>query len=166
MARSDSYRLFPEGAGRWELISDRVMGGVSTGRLTLETSRGEPCLHLAGDVSLDNNGGFLQLATGLRPDGEPLDATPYRAVHLRVAGDDAPYGLHLRTSHLRRPWQSYRASFVAPRTQAVIELAFDTFVPHRTEQPLDPARLRRLGLISIGEARPVDLWVFEVALVR
>ena len=47
---------------RWEFISDQVMGGVSTGRVSLErdeTAR-QTVLHLRGSVSTKNNGGFIQ----------------------------------------------------------------------------------------------------------
>ena len=38
----------------WRLVTDRVMGGVSTGRVSFEEIQGRRCLCLSGDVSLDN----------------------------------------------------------------------------------------------------------------
>ena len=46
----------------WRLITDGVMGGVSSGTLKKDTIEGKPCLRLRGDVSLQNNGGFIQAA--------------------------------------------------------------------------------------------------------
>ena len=51
----------------WTMVSDRVMGGVSEGRLTYETVEGRPALRLTGDVRLENNGGFLQMARDMDP---------------------------------------------------------------------------------------------------
>ena len=33
-------------ASRWELITDQVMGGVSTGRVAIESDSGQTVLHL------------------------------------------------------------------------------------------------------------------------
>ena len=50
---------------RWQLVTDRVMGGVSDGTLVRETVSGRPALRMRGDVSLENNGGFVQMALDL-----------------------------------------------------------------------------------------------------
>jgi hypothetical protein len=41
----------------WRLITDNVMGGVSSGRLTMDAREGRLCLRLQGDVRLENSGG-------------------------------------------------------------------------------------------------------------
>ena len=46
-------------AVRWEFISDQVMGGVSTGNVSLEREGDQSILHLQGVVSTKNNGGFI-----------------------------------------------------------------------------------------------------------
>ncbi len=58
----------------WRRVADTVMGGVSSGRLQATVMEGRPCLRLTGRVSLDNDGGFLQMSLDLNPAGE-LDAT-------------------------------------------------------------------------------------------
>ena len=47
-------------AERWELITDRVMGGVSTGNVSFMTEKGTSYARMTGTVSLQNNGGFIQ----------------------------------------------------------------------------------------------------------
>ena len=49
----------------WRLISDGVMGGLSSGLLVLDEHRGKACLRMSGDVTTKNNGGFLQIALSL-----------------------------------------------------------------------------------------------------
>ena len=44
----------------WRGFTDRVMGGVSTGMSKIETIDGRLALHLTGDVSTKNNGGFIR----------------------------------------------------------------------------------------------------------
>jgi hypothetical protein len=53
----------------WRFVTDQVMGGVSSGRIAFAEIQGRHCLCLHGDVSLDNKGGFIQLALDLAPAG-------------------------------------------------------------------------------------------------
>jgi len=137
---------------RWELLTDTVMGGVSAGRLTAVEIDGRAALLLEGEVRLDNNGGFIQMAFDLEPDGGPVDAAGWTGLELDVHGNDQVYAVHLRTMAVSRPWQSYRQSFVARPTWQTLQLPFDSFEPHRLETPFDPASLRRIGLVAIGRA--------------
>lgn len=81
-------------------------------------------------------------------------------------GNGEHYGVHLRTNACVRPWQSYRAGFVAAPEWREIRLPFETFEPHRLAQPLDIAALRRIGLVAIGRAFNADLAVSLVAFYR
>ena len=141
--RRDSRTSHP--ANPWEAISDRVMGGVSHAHLLYEIYLGRPCLRLYGDVRLDNNGGFVQMARGLQPEAWTIDVRDYTGLRLVVLGNGERYSAHLRTTDLTRPWQSYRASFTAQRKWHEVQLPFSSFSPHRTESPLNLARLRRLS---------------------
>ncbi|MEM7023135.1 MAG: CIA30 family protein [Pseudomonadota bacterium] len=144
---------------RWQLVTDQVMGGVSKGTLYRETVEGRPALCMRGDVSLENNGGFVQMALDLAPDGGVMDACEWRGIELDVMGNDEEYGFHLRTDAVQRPWQSYRQSFRAEPSWRTIQLAFIDFAPHRIDVPLDVRRLRRMGLVAIGRAFAADLAV-------
>lgn len=152
----------------WAVVSDAVMGGVSSGTMSAETIDNRPALRLRGQVRLDNNGGFLQLAADLAPQGGVLDTRGWDGVQLLLRGDGAEYGVHLRSTDLSRPWQSYRAQVTAPATWQMHRLAFAQFAPHRTDTPLDPARLRRIGIVAIGRERVADialggLWLWRAA---
>jgi len=56
-----------------------------------------------GDVSLENNGDFVQIALDLAPDSNTFDASAWTGLQLDVFGNDEEYGVHLRTSDLTRP---------------------------------------------------------------
>ena len=141
----------------WQIFTDQVMGGVSTGTMSREVVGGRPAIRLRGDVRLENNGGFVQMALDLSPDSGVVDASAWSGIELDLYGDDQDYGMHLRTSDLTRPWQSYRQSFRALPEWQTIRLSFAGFSAHRTEIPLDLRRLRRLGLVAIGRAFAADL---------
>ncbi|MGB5440164.1 MAG: CIA30 family protein [Gammaproteobacteria bacterium] len=147
----------------WRPVTDTVMGGVSSGQLTLDNIEGRACLHLRGDVRLENNGGFVQAALDLKGK-TPLDATAYRGVQLEVYGNNEVYNLHLRSADIRMPWQSYRASFTAPAGWHTVRLPFTGFEGHRISAPLDLEQLERIGIVAIGRAFRADLCISGLAL--
>ncbi|MGD2113082.1 MAG: CIA30 family protein [Gammaproteobacteria bacterium] len=149
----------------WRLVTDGVMGGVSSGQLTPDTLGGKPCLRLRGTVSLDNNGGFIQAALDLG-DTPATDATDFLGVTLEVYGNDETYNVHLRTTDLFLPWQAYRASFQTQTGWQTVHLPFSEFSGYRTRTALDTGRLKRLGIVAIGRVFEADLCVAGVALYR
>ena len=151
---------------RWRGVSDRVMGGISEAEVVHAVFDGRPCLHLTGDVRLENNGGFIQAALDLSRSGDTLDASGYEGLRLVVRGNGERYGVHLRTPDNRRPWQSYRAAFTAGAHWQTIDIPFTAFEPYRLVKPLDTARLRRIGLVAIGRAFHADLAISELGLNR
>ena len=146
----------------WEMIADRVMGGVSNGTMRREAVRGREAIHLQGDVSLENNGGFLQIALDLAPwvlhRCAPMDRNRDRR-HWQHES----YNLHLRTADVIRPWQSYRQSFVAKPEWQTVRLPFAGFKAHRIDAPLDLRTLRRIGIVAIGRAFHADIAIAAFA---
>jgi hypothetical protein len=147
----------------WRAVTDTVMGGVSAGRLRPDRVEGRPCLRLTGEVSLENDGGFVQASLDLDRNG-PLDARAHAGVELEVYGNGETYNLHLRTADTRIVWQSYRASFAATPTWQTLRLPFTAFLPHRIDVPLDLSALRRIGLVAIGREMTVDLCLARLSL--
>lgn len=150
----------------WRSFSDRVMGGVSREQASLTTIEGRRCLRLQGEVRLENNGGFVQVALGLDARGAPLDAQGFSGVRLLVWGNGEEYFVHLRTRDTRLPWQLYRAPFVAQPAWQSVDLPFNAFRPERLTQPLDRRALTRLGVVAYGRRFLADVAVARVALYR
>ncbi len=145
----------------WEYVADTVMGGVSTGAVTREDVAGRAAARLTGRVSLDKNGGFIQMAFDL-DGGDVVDGSGFAGVEMAVYGNGAAYELRLRTAQLSRPWQSFRAEFDAPPQWQTLHLPWTAFEPHRTDEALDPAQLRRMGVLAIGSEMEADISVASI----
>jgi hypothetical protein len=150
---------------KWQLFTDLVMGGVSDGTMVREMVAGRPAIRMRGDVSLENNGGFVQIALDLAPDGRAVDVSAWSGLELDVFGNGEEYSVHLRTSDVARRWQSYRQSFRADPQWRTAYFRFEEFVPYRTDVPLKTQRLRRIGVVAIGRAFSADLAVGGVRLM-
>ena len=74
-----THELWPaDEALRWRLVTDTVMGGVSQGVLSRKTVAARDAVRMRGDVSTENNGGFIQIALNLADDGRSIDASNFR----------------------------------------------------------------------------------------
>ena len=149
----------------WEYVADTVMGGVSRGRAERKTVAGRTAMHLTGMVSLENNGGFVQMAFDLAG-GATFDASGFSGLSFDVLGNGARYDVRVRTDALTRPWQSFRAEFEAPTHWTTLNVAFGDLVPHRTKAIFDPARVRRIGILAVGREMQADIAVSSIRLYR
>jgi len=145
----------------WRLVTDRVMGGVSDATMQRHVVDGRNALCLSGTVSLENHGGFVQVNLDLTQNGL-VDASAFDGVRVVVRGNGATYNVHLKTASTRLPWQSYRAGLNAGAAWQEVRLPFAAFRPHRLVPALDPARLKRLGIVAIGEAMAADVCIAEI----
>lgn len=150
----------------WRVVTDKVMGGVSSAGMMFTRIAERPCLRLTGTVSLENNGGFVQASLDLAADGGSFDASPYAGIELDVYGNNESYNLHLRTADTWIVWQSYRAAFDAAPAWRTLRLPFSRFEPYRTGAPLDVHRLKRIGLVAIGREMQADLCLGRIAFYR
>lgn len=135
---------------KWEYVADNVMGGVSNGGIRRERHHGCESSILYGDVSLFNNGGFIQIACDLRSSPVLLEARKWIGLEMDVSGNGERYDIRLRTHQLTRPWQSFRTEFTALPEWQTLRIPFDTFTSHKTDAIFDQAQLRRIGILAIG----------------
>lgn len=166
MAKGDVFVVDDRSSGdlvatsgnKWRLITDGVMGGVSDGRLSVDTMENQSCLHLQGDVKLDNNGGFVQAALDLE-EAIPQNIRNYTGLMVSVYGNNEQYNVHLRTRENRLPWQSYRATFTAIPEWKKLYIPFKEFKPYRISKALNINLLKRVSIVAIGREFRADLCI-------
>ena len=106
------------------------------------------------------------MAFDLRPDGTGFDASDWDGVEIDICGNDARYDIRLRTDQLTKPWQSFRSDFTAARDWRRRRVAFDDLEAHKTDARIDPAQLRRIGILAIGREFQAEVAVAGVRLWR
>jgi len=126
----------------WEFVSDRVMGGISSGKMEFVNEDERSCMQMSGGVSLVNNGGFIQARKNLNPKGRSLDARRYAGIRLLVKGNAQQYAVHLRTAETRLQRQYYQAVFSTNGQWQEIKIPFTLFKPYSLRRPLTPEEER------------------------
>jgi hypothetical protein len=162
-SRSDRISSF---GTEWRMFTDRVMGGISTGEWDYDTIDGRRCVHLRGDVSLENQGGFVQVALPLTKEGQPFDASSYKGVRLWARGNGEAYHIHLRSSDSRRPWQYYGAKFVADGSWQMFDLPFSDFELENLRAELRSDKLVRIAIVAIKKEFKADIAVARLEFYR
>jgi len=150
----------------WRIFTDRVMGGRSTATSGYENIENRRCLRLQGSVSLENRGGFIQVALPLKRNGRLFDARDFKGIHLTVLGNGEQYHVHLRTSRTVLPWQYYWAAFKTGSHWQTIDIPFDQFRPESLKKVLNPQKLKRIAIVAIKKAFQADVAVSRLEFYR
>jgi len=80
---------------QWEMVNDAVMGGMSGGKLSLNTSGNGV---FSGHVSIKNNGGFSSIQCRLNP----IVVQDFNAFALRIKGDGSVFQLRIKHAQTDR----------------------------------------------------------------
>lgn len=159
-------RSIQKAGAKWEFISDRVMGGMSVGRIEYGRMDSRSCLHLVGSVVLQNNGGFIQARGTLGPRGRNFNAHAYKGIKLFIKGNHETYAVHLRTRDTRMPWQYYEAVFPTNGEWREIQVPFTQFKPNALRNPLNTKALTTLAVVAKGRRFEADLLVDNIAFYK
>ena len=145
------------GNERWEFISDQVMGGVSTGKMLFKNQDIDGYLHLTGNVSTKNQGGFIQARTSLKN----VLTNDITGIKIRAKGNDTKYYLHLRTNGTILPWHYYQAEFNVQENWSDISIPLINFKKSGgfLRNKIKPKSLKSIGIVAYGRDHIADLSV-------
>ena len=151
------------GNGKWCFVTDKVMGGLSEGSLEVKKEGNDYFYRMTGELSLENNGGFIQFRTKIK--NHPSDKS-FKGVRLRVRGNNHEYVVHLRTKYLLLPWQYYESAFQATDQWTTVELPFTSFKKSNFYQPTNVVSqdIKTIGIVAIGKkfSAQIDLASIEL----
>jgi hypothetical protein len=151
---------------QWQGFTDRVMGGVSTMNAGIAAGEDRTVLRMTGEVSLENNGGFVQVRLPLERDGALLDASAFEGVAITIRGTGPAFAIHLRTPRNNLPWSYYAAELPVDPEWRRVEIPFSRFQAEGMvfRSRLDPSRLRSIAVVAGKKAGPVDAEIHRIEL--
>ena len=129
------------GIDKWRIVNDGVMGGISKSNIYLNEANN---IIFAGNVSLENNGGFASVRMGF--DGTQLKGTSIFL--LRVKGDGNIYKFRL---NMNGSYANYSADFKTLKDQWMdIEIPIENFKPYYFGRSTRAPRLKVHKVNSLG----------------
>ena len=147
----------------WQYISDQTMGGISNGKATLEQDGEIFFARLTGNVSTENNGGFIQLRSGVSFSNSEKDGKNLRGVRLNVRGNGETYYIHIRTNESWSPSDYYSTTFIADSEWKMIDLPFNIFERRwSNDSSLDAKKIRSFGIVAYGRDYISDVSVSTI----
>ena len=148
----------------WEYIADDVMGGVSKGNVKFQGIEGGNIALLQGNVSTENNGGFIQIRRALRD----IDLHDAKSVKIIARGNDQVYFVFLRTTGTVLPWQYYSAEFKVTENFEEFILPIDKFKKSGLLMTgkVNPKNITSIGLVAFGRDHQAELHVKEVEFIN
>ena len=163
-AEEDLTFPFTADSGKyWQYVSDRVMGGVSDGKVTLEQDGEMYYARLTGNVSTRNNGGFIQLRSGVSFKNSEKDGKNLQGVRLNVRGNGETYEIHITTNDRVYRGDYYSATFKADSDWKMIDLPFNKFKRKRSNNAkLDAKNITRFGIVAYGREYVSDVSVSTI----
>jgi monofunctional biosynthetic peptidoglycan transglycosylase len=139
-----------ETSGKWRIVNDVVMGGVSKSNITLSA---DGFANFSGTLSPDNNGGFASVRASL----EEKELYDYSGVIIKAKGDGNIYNLRFRTNQ-NYDGVSYQAKFKSGKDEWIeFKIPFENFkptfrgrfVPNQPE--LESKNIRQIGILIADE---------------
>ena len=149
---------------QWRFVSDEVMGGRSSGSVAYAKKNGMHIALLSGNVTTENNGGFIQI----RKDLQNIDLKKARFLKITAKGNNQKYFIHLRTSWMMFPWQYYQTEFYVRRAFKEFNIPISQF--RRSDfllsKSITPKNIISIGLVAFGRDHQAKLYVKEVAFYK
>ena len=145
----------------WSFFTDGVMGGLSEGQAIISSEDNVSCYKMTGDVTTQNNGGFIQIRTAINP---VINANQYEGIYLKVKGNNKVYSIHIRTSLTLAPWQYYSYSFNLIDQWIEIKIPFSEFKKSNFYQPKSLAKqnINSIGLVAGFDNFYADICLAEI----
>ncbi len=145
----------------WAFFTDGVMGGLSEGKAIISNIDGKNCYHMTGNVTTENNGGFIQIRNQLKPS---ISTKEYEGVYLKVFGNKEDYSIHVRTALTMAPWQYYKFSFSTNNKWSEIKAPFSKFKKSNIYQPSDliGQKIKSIGLVAGFKNFSADICLSEI----
>ena len=132
----------------WTPFSDQVMGGISKVNFYELQEEDFSFYRLEGNVSTENNGGFIQFRSDVN-----FKKTDFSGIRIKARGNNEEYFLHIRTAATVLPWDYYGASFKVTADWQWIEIPFSNFKKTSFFLPgkVKSSKIKTIGVVAYGK---------------
>jgi hypothetical protein len=151
-------------SNQWNYVADTVMGGISTGSVEFKTIEGKAVAVLTGNVTTENNGGFIQIRRDLRR----VNLDNANSIKLIAKGNNQKYFVFLRTTGTKLPWQYYQSQFTVNENFNEFILPIDEFKKSGMlmSSKIDPKKITSIGIVAFGRDHYANISIKELEFIK
>lgn len=152
----------------WKGFTDRVMGGVSDMTVAMMPGVDGNFLRMQGKVSLENNGGFIQVRLMLESSLKAFDGSEYKGIRVKVRGEGSGYYIFLRTNAMILPWKYFAAPVPVTTEWRQVDIPWTAFKPgdYGRAGRLRIDKLKSLALVAYGKEFDAMIDMTEIGLYK
>ena len=148
----------------WTYRGDNVMGGVSKGGVEFNSFDSDVHALLSGDVSTENNGGFIQIRRELKN----IDLSKAKSIRLIARGNNEKYYIFLRTTGTILPWQYYSHEFKVNEEYSEFIMPIKDFKKSGTllAKQINPKKITSVAIVAYGRDHIAEIYVKELEFIE
>ena len=143
----------------WRAITDQVMGGVSN----LSVSHSEGVFFMKGNVSTDNNGGFVRLSNRI-----DINSNNFHGIKFKAKGNNETYEIHVTLKGIKvPPWSYFSKGFDVTNEWQEYEIFFEDLKRSSgiSTATMRAKNIRDISIAGYGKDFNVDLAIKEISLI-
>ena len=143
----------------WQGVTDQVMGGVSN--LAIRHSDG--VFYMSGNVSTDNNGGFVRLSNRIN-----INSNDFKGIKFKAKGNNESYEIHVTLKGLKiPPWSYFSQAFDVNEDWQEYEIFFKDLKRSSgfSASSMKAKNIRDLSIAGFGRDFEVDLAIKDISLI-
>ena len=143
----------------WRPITDQVMGGVSD----LSINHSEGVFFMKGNVSTDNNGGFVRLSNRI-----DIDSNDFNGIKFKARGNNETYEVHVTLKGFKvPPWSYFSKGFNVTNEWQDYEIFFKDLKRSSgiSTASMKAKNIRDISFAGYGKDFNVDLAIKEINLI-
>ena len=143
----------------WQGVTDQVMGGVSN----LAIRHTDGVFYMSGNVSTDNNGGFVRLSNRIN-----INSNDFKGIKFKAKGNNETYEIHVTLKGLKiPPWSYFSQGFDVNDDWQEYEILFKDLKRSSgfSAAPMKAKNIRDLSIAGFGRDFKVDLAIKEISLI-
>ena len=143
----------------WQGVTDQVMGGVSN----LAIRHTDGVFYMSGNVSTDNNGGFVRLSNRVN-----INSNDFKGIKFKAKGNNETYEIHVTLKGLKiPPWSYFSQGFDVNDDWQEYEIFFKDLKRSSgfSAAPMKAKNIRDLSIAGFGRDFKVDLAIKEISLI-
>ena len=143
----------------WRPITDQVMGGISN----LSISHSEGIFFMKGNVSTNNNGGFVRFSNRV-----DLTSNDFIGIQFKAKGNNERYEVHVTLKGLKvPPWSYFSKGFDVTNEWQEHQIFFEDLKRNSgiSTASMKAKNIRDISIAGYGRDFNVDLAIKEISLI-